>query len=306
MSKKGNKLANILIIDDEKEICLYLEELLTENDFVVLTAENGIKGLEIIKNEKVDVVLADIVMPKIDGIALTRSIKEMNQDIPVILMTAYSSIEYAVESMKAGAADFISKPFKINYALFIINKVLETKRLEKKAKKTEYYRKLSNIDALTSIHNYRFFKEILDNEIKRHKRYERNLSFLLIDIDDFKSINDTYGHLTGDIVLKKIARLLSKTVRSCDFLARYGGEEFAVILPETSEKEALMLGKRIVSIIENHKFKSVEGEPIIKISVTVGLTSFPRNASNLKQLIDRADQALYKGKRLGKNRITVF
>jgi len=306
VSKKGNKLANILIIDDEKEICLYLEELLTENDFVVFTAENGMKGLEIIENEKIDVVLADIVMPKIDGIALTRSIKEMNPDIPVILMTAYSSIEYAVESMKAGAADFISKPFKINYALFIIKKVLETKRLEKKAKKTEYYRKLSNIDALTSIHNYRFFKEILDNEIKRHKRYERNLSFLLIDIDDFKSINDTYGHLTGDIVLKKIARLLSKTVRSCDFLARYGGEEFAVILPETSEKEALMLGKRIVSIIENHKFKSVEGEPIIKISVTVGLTSFPRSASNLKQLIDRADQALYKGKRSGKNRITVF
>lgn len=306
MSKKGNKLANILIIDDEKEICLYLEELLTENDFVVFTAENGMKGLEIIENEKIDVVLADIVMPKIDGIALTRSIKEMNPDIPVILMTAYSSIEYAVESMKAGAADFISKPFKINYALFIIKKVLETKRLEKKAKKTEYYRKLSNIDALTSIHNYRFFKEILDNEIKRHKRYERNLSFLLIDIDDFKSINDTYGHLTGDIVLKKIAILLSKTVRSCDFLARYGGEEFAVILPETSEKEALMLGKRIVSIIENHQFKSIDGEPIGKISVTVGLTSFPRSASNLQQLIDRADQALYKGKRSGKNRITVF
>ncbi len=306
MSKKGNKLANILIIDDEKETRLYLEELLTENNFFVFTAENGMKGLEIIEKEKIDIVLADIVMPKIDGIALTRSIKEMNPDIPVILMTAYSSIEYAVESMKAGAADFISKPFKINYALFIIKKVLETKRLGEKAKKTEYYKELSNIDALTSIHNYRFFKEILDNEIKRHKRYERNLSFLLIDIDDFKSINDTYGHLTGDIVLKEIAELLSETVRSCDFLARYGGEEFAVILPETSEKEALILGKRIVSIIENHKFKSIEDEPIIKISVTVGLTSFPRSASNLQQLIDRADQALYKGKRLGKNRITVF
>ena len=299
-------LANILIIDDEKEICLYLEELLTENNFLVFTAENGMKGLEIIEKEKIDIVLADIVMPKIDGIALTRSIKEMNPDIPVILMTAYSSIEYAVESMKAGAADFISKPFKINYALFIIKKVLETKRLGEKAKKTEYYKELSNIDALTSIHNYRFFKEILDNEIKRHKRYERNLSFLLIDIDNFKSINDTYGHLTGDIVLKQIAGLLNKTVRSCDFLARYGGEEFAVILPETSEKEALMLGKRILSVIEDHQFKSIDGEPIGKISVTVGLTSFPRSASNLQQLIDRADQALYKGKRLGKNRITVF
>jgi diguanylate cyclase (GGDEF)-like protein len=128
----------------------------------------------------------------------------------------------------------------------------------------------------------------------------------LIDIDDFKSINDTYGHLTGDVVLKEIAELLDNTVRSSDLLARYGGEEFAVILPETSEKEALILGKRIISVIENHKFKSVEDEPIIKISVTAGLTSFPKNASNLIQLIENADQALYEGKRLGKNRITVF
>jgi len=306
MIEKGNKLANILIIDDEKEIRLYLKDLLIENNFFVFTAENGMKGFEIIENEKIDIVLADIVMPKIDGIALTRSIKEMNLDIPVILMTAYSSIEYAVESMKAGAADFISKPFKINYALFIIKKVLETKRLEEKAKKTEYYKELSKIDSLTSIHNYRFFKEILDNEIKRHERYERSLSFLLIDIDDFKRINDTYGHLTGDIVLKEMAELLSKTVRSCDFLARYGGEEFAVILPETSEKEAFILGKRIVSVIEHHRFKSIDAESIGKISVTVGLTSFPGSASNLQQLIDRADQALYKGKRSGKNRITVF
>ncbi len=306
MNEEGNKLANILIVDDEKEILSYLTDLLTENNFNVFTAGNGMKALEIIDKKKIDIVLADVVMPKMDGIALTRSIKEINPDIPVILMTAYASIEYAVESMKAGAADFISKPFKIKYALFIIKKVLETKRLKEKAKKTEYYKELSNIDALTSIHNYRFFKEMLENEIKRHKRYKRDLSFLLIDIDDFKSINDTYGHLTGDVVLKEIAELLDNTVRSSDLLARYGGEEFAVILPETSEKEALMLGKRIVSVIENHKFKSVADEPIIKISVTVGLTSFPKNASNLIQLIENADQALYEGKRLGKNRITVF
>jgi PleD family two-component response regulator len=185
MNEEGNKLANILIVDDEKEIRSYLTDLLTENNFNVFTAENGMKALEVIDKKKIDIVLADVVMPKMDGIALTRSIKEINPDIPVILMTAYASIEYAVESMKAGAADFISKPFKVKYALFIIKKVLETKQLEEKAKKTEYYKELSNIDALTSIHNYRFFKEMLENEIKRHKRYKRDLSFLLIDIDDF-------------------------------------------------------------------------------------------------------------------------
>ena len=271
------------------------------------TAESAQQALDIIKKRKIDIVISDVVMPGgMNGITLTREIFVLEQDIPVILMTAYGSIESAVESMKAGAFDFITKPFKFNHTLFVVEKALERLRLRKIAKKSEYYKNLSNIDDLTNINNYRSFKLILKSEIKRHSRYKRNLSLLMADIDNFKQVNDTYGHQIGDIVLKKVAELLRKSIRGCDSVARYGGEEFTVILPETSEDEAAMVGERIVQTIQKHKFKTFESTSIGNLTVTVGLASFPKDAVNTKGLIDKADQALYEGKKQGKNRLCVY
>ena len=303
-----NKIDNnaILIVDDEHDIRSSLKDFLEENQFDVFTAENGQQALEIIEKENIDVVMSDLVMPRMDGIALTRAVHEMGFNIPIIIMTAYASIENAVESIKAGAAEFVAKPFKFNHTLFIIKKVLETKSLQEMAKKSEYYRKLSTTDDLTGLNNHRYFKHILANELRRHARYNRPLNLLMIDIDNFKKVNDTYGHLTGDQVLKQVASLLRKNVRACDLLARYGGEEFAVILPETTENEAFMVGQRIVLAINKHQFKTIEEETIVNLSVTVGLASFPQDADESQQLMKKADQAMYQGKILGKNRICVF
>jgi diguanylate cyclase (GGDEF)-like protein len=269
-------------------------------------AENGQDALDIIERENVDVVMSDLVMPRMDGIALTRAVHELGFDIPIIIMTAYASIENAVESIKAGAAEFVSKPFKFNHTLFIIKKVLETKTLQELAKKSEYYKKLSTTDDLTGLNNHRYFKHMLANELQRHARYNRPLNLLMIDIDNFKKVNDTHGHLTGDQVLRQVSALLRKNVRACDLLARYGGEEFAVILPETTENEAYKVGERIVLAINKYQFKTLEEKTIEKLSVTVGLASFPQDADESEQLMKKADQALYKGKVLGKNRICVF
>jgi diguanylate cyclase (GGDEF)-like protein len=296
----------ILIVDDEQDIRSSLKDFLKENQFNVFTAENGQVALEIIEKENIDVVMSDLVMPRMDGIALTRAVHEMGFDTPIIIMTAYASIENAVESIKAGAAEFVSKPFNFNHTLFIIKKVLETKTLQEMAKKSEYYRKLSTTDDLTGLNNHRYFKHMLANELRRHARYNRPLNLLMIDVDNFKNVNDSYGHLTGDQVLKQVAALLKKNVRACDLLARYGGEEFAVILPETTENEAFMVGQRIVLAIHNHQFKTIEEKPIKHLSVTVGLASFPQDAEETQQLMKKADQALYQGKQLGKNRICIF
>lgn len=306
MAEKHTKKNTILIVDDELDIRSSLKDFLEDNQFDVFTAENGQEALEVIEKERVDVVMSDLVMPRMDGIALTRTVNELGFDIPIIIMTAYASIENAVESMKAGAAEFVSKPFKFNHTLFIIKKVLETKNLQEMAKKTEYYRKLSTTDDLTGLHNHRYFRHMLVNELQRHSRYNRPLNLLMIDIDNFKQVNDSYGHLTGDHVLKQVSSLLKKNVRACDLLARYGGEEFAVILPETTENEAFMVGQRIVLAINEHQFKTIEEEPIDKLSVTVGLASFPQDAHESQQLMKKADQALYQGKVLGKNRICIF
>jgi len=306
MDSKEKQGSTILVVDDEEGIRSSLKDFLEENQFDVLAAENGQEALEIIEKNSIDLVMTDLLMPRMDGIALTRTVIEMGFDIPIIVMTAYASIENAVESIKAGAAEFVSKPFKFNHTLFIIKKVLETKNLQEMAEKSEYYKKLSTIDDLTDLNNQRYFKHMLNTETQRHTRYKRPLNLLMIDIDSFKKVNDTHGHLVGDQVLKQVAALLKKNVRACDYLARYGGEEFAVLLPETTESEAFMVGERIVLTIYRHHFKTIEGEPLGRLSVTIGLASFPRDAKEPDQLLKKADEALYQGKQLGKNRICIY
>jgi diguanylate cyclase (GGDEF)-like protein len=305
---KMGKEATILVVDDEKDVCAVLKDFLIDYQFEVLTAESGYEALEIIESEKVDVVISDLVMPRMDGIALTRSIMAMGLNIPVIIMTGYASIDSAVASMKAGAADFIAKPFKFNHTLFIIKKVLETKRLEELARQSDYFKTLSYLDDLTGVSNHRYFKQMLDNEIQRHSRYEHPLSLIMADIDNFKIVNDRYGHLMGDQVLITVADLMKRSIRGFDLLARYGGEEFCVILPETAMEESLVVGKRIVSTVSQYPFKiaASASENTFNLSLTAGLASFPEDADDAKTLIDAADRALYLGKESGKNCICTY
>ena len=300
-----NKI-KILVVDDEDNFRSTLKDFLAAHNHHILEAGNGIQALDVIEKEDVDLVISDMRLPKMDGITFTHKAKERRQDLPVIVMTAYASIESAVEAMKAGASDFITKPFKFAHILFIIERVMETKQLREMAVKSEYYKQLSNLDGMTSLYNYRFFKEMLKHEVDRHLRYNRSLSLLMIDIDDFKRINDSYGHLVGDQVLKQIADLLKKSIRSHDLVARYGGEEFAVILPETMEEEAIKVGERIVTTIRDHQFNLIEGSSAERLSVTVGLASFPKDAEEAEQLVENSDQALYKGKNGGKNQVFIY
>lgn len=300
-----NKI-KILVVDDEDNFRSTLRDFLAAHNHHILEAGNGVQALEVIEKEEVDLVISDMRLPKMDGITFTHKVKERRQDIPVIVMTAYASIESAVEAMKAGASDFITKPFKFAHILFIIERAMETKQLREMAVKSEYYKQLSNLDGMTSLYNYRFFKEMLKHEVDRHTRYNRSLSLLMIDIDDFKQINDNYGHLVGDQVLKQIAELLKSSIRSHDLVARYGGEEFAVILPETMEEEAIKVGDRIVSTIRNHQFNLIEGKSPESLSVTVGLASFPKDAENPEQLVGNSDQALLEGKNAGKNQVYIY
>ena len=296
----------ILIVEDDPVARESLEEFLQLNCFTVLAVSNAPEALNILGKADFDLILTDLVMPDMDGISMTKAIREMKKDIPVLVMTGFASIEYAVEAIRAGATDFITKPLKLDHVVFIINRVLETRSLRIKAQETEFYKDLSNRDELTKISNYRHFNYVLQVEIDRQLRYHRPLTLLIIDIDDFKKCNDTHGHLTGDLVLVKFASLLTSQIRSCDFVARYGGDEFTVILPEISDKEALAVCRRIMKSIEQCEFQSFDKEDIGPLTVTIGIASFPQNAKDSKELIEKADQAMYAGKKAGKNRICIF
>ncbi len=297
------EMRTVLIVDDELDTLSVLEEFLKEQKFKVISTDDPNKAISLIEKEEVELVIADLKMPKMDGIALTKEILAYNSDIPVIIMTAYASIESAIESIKAGATDFITKPFKFNHTLFVVNKALERRALTQLAKKSIYYKKLSQTDELTGLFNLRSFRSVLEEHLNEHSQLGKGLSLMMIDIDDFKKVNDTFGHQSGDKVLSDISGILSKSVRGCDFLARYGGEEFTVVLPETGKRAALKVGHRILEEIEKFRFKSKNDKYIGLITITIGLATFPRDGLSTQSLIENADRAMYKGKRIGKNRI---
>ena len=306
MEKEIEKKTCILVVDDEIGISSTLKDYLESEGFFTLTANNGKSALDVFKNNDVDLVISDIVMPELNGIGLIKEIKNIDEDIPVIIMTAFSTVEYSVEAMKAGAFDFISKPFDFKKVLFVIKKALETRRLRELARRSEYYKKLSNLDGLTEIYNHRFIKQLLQREIKRNIRYSGTLCVLMIDIDDFKNVNDTYGHPAGDLALIKAADLIKKSIRGCDILSRYGGEEFLVALPVTPVEDSRNVAERILTSFNKNVFKIGKDKKPISITVTIGLAAFPDNSNTMEELISNADKALYEGKNKGKNRIIVF
>ncbi len=188
-----------------------------------------------------------------------------------------------------------SKKIKEYLPLFLyqLNLCLERNSLYNKLQEMSIY------DSLTGVYNRRHIMERLNEEFERAKKFAFNLSFLMVDIDFFKSVNDTYGHIVGDVVLRKVASLIKESVREIDSVGRFGGEEFSVILPETSKKDAIVVAKRIVKRISSTKIKAFDES--IKTTVSIGLASYPENSLYLDMIIEIADRALYKSKESGRN-----
>ena len=168
----------------------------------------------------------------------------------------------------------------------------------------QHMERLATTDGLTNLNNHRHFQELLAREIERSRRYNRPLSLLLMDIDHFKSFNDTYGHPVGDLVLKEISQCIRESIRQNDTPARYGGEEFVVIIPESNEQGAMVIAERIRSTIENHTIISLDRK--LKVTVSIGCSTFPEKAPTQQELIDTADKALYYAKENGRNRVIAY
>ena len=164
-------------------------------------------------------------------------------------------------------------------------------------------KRLAITDELTDLYNYRYLQQRLDDEVHRAERYGKRLSFLMLDVDDFKRVNDTHGHRVGDEVLSEIGHLLKSTVREVDIVARYGGEEFSVILPETDAPGAFIVAEKIREAVSLKRFEDEEGQPAVHVTVSIGLASFPSHATDKESLLRAADDAVYHAKETGKDRV---
>jgi diguanylate cyclase (GGDEF)-like protein len=295
-----------------------LEKRYLERDgFTVLTAGTGEEGLDLIDDDiHPDILIIDYRLPDMSGVDLMQRLKDKELEIPSIIVTAAGNEQVAVSAMKLGAMDYIVKDSEtIKHLPDTCRDVLKKINLEKENKKlvdelkevnTELREantrldELSKRDDLTGVFNRRYLIESMTYEISRSRRYNTPLSFAMFDLDHFKDINDTYGHTTGDFVLKQFTSLMKKRTRKTDVLGRYGGEEFAIVLTETELESAIFFCEEIKELVSNFEF-GFEHSPI-KMTTSAGIASFA-GKMELNDLIDMADKGLYKAKEAGRNRI---
>jgi diguanylate cyclase (GGDEF)-like protein len=301
----NRKSFRILVVDDEEIIRSLFRDVLEDKGYQVVLAPNGEEAIERLKETPFDLVITDIRMPGIDGMEVLRRSKAKYPEIDIIIITGYASVETAVEAMKLGAADYLTKPLNIDQIRIIVDKTLQRRELQKRAQEAEYYKELSKLDSLTGLFNHSVIHQLLEAEVARAGRYKYNLSLLMIDIDHFKHYNDTYGHPVGDQILKEFVDLLKKSCRSYDLVGRYGGEEFCIIAPQTDKKEAALLGERLVETVGKANLLGNGSLPLINITISIGIATYPIDALDKTTLLIKADQALYQAKSLGRNRVGV-
>jgi diguanylate cyclase (GGDEF)-like protein len=300
--EESPRAAKILVVDDEEIMREFLGDVLRDEGYEATAVRSGEEGLAKAREIHYDIILTDIKMPGIGGLRFLEQVKGLDPVAEVLVMTGYGSVDSAVEAMKLGAADYLTKPLNIDQIRIVVKRTLERKRLARDAEQTEFYKALSQSDGLTGLYNHRTFHELLASELARSRRYLRPLSLMMIDIDDFKQFNDRNGHPTGDIALRKVGWLFREKTRRCDFVCRYGGEEFAIIVPETDLEGARTVAQRLRAAIDESPFDTEANMPPGRLTVSIGVASFPSEAQTKEELVERADRALYEAKQRGKNR----
>ena len=302
--------SSILIIDDADSVRSHIIGTLKKADLFeqYREARDGIDGFKSLIAAKPDVVICDLEMPRMDGFKFLQMVntREDLKDIPIIMLTGREDRDLKIKGLEQGACDYVTKPFDVDELVARVKVQLKIKSLQDELKRSnELLKELSHTDPLTHLYNRRYLTKILNSELNRAKRHMECLSFIMLDIDNFKKVNDTYGHQNGDMVLSAIAEVLQTGRRSYDIAARYGGEEFVLVLPDASLAGGVTVAEHLREYVQAISFKP----PMKNLTVTVsaGVATFPSaQVDDVDSLIRQADEALYRAKQNGRNRVVAM
>lgn len=291
----------ILIVEDDEHSLKTLAGILQEANYRVYTHNDGRGAVEKAKETGVDAVLLDIMMPEIDGFSVCQLLKEEpeTRDIPIIMVTAKTGGEALKKAFELGAFDYIKKPVDRIEVLARLSAALEYHEEQKRLQV------MAMRDGLTGLYTHTLLLELLEKECCKARRYKTPMAFLMVDIDLFKKVNDTYGHRIGDKVLRLVADTLQANSRRSDIVGRYGGEEFGIVLQDISLDNAWIVCERIRKSVGEFEYR-VGGETI-KVTISIGMAyKEPEVNADCEKMIMIADKALYQAKGNGRNRTEVI
>lgn len=295
-------MATVLIIDDSLVIRAVVRSHLEAEGYRVIEAEDGAGALELCRQSPPDVVLLDIEMPGLDGYQVLAELKADPQlgDLPVVFLTTLTGMADVLKGLRGGAHDYLKKPFEPAELVARVAAAAHVKKLQDQLRqRNAELNLLSRTDALTGLHNRRHLEEELARHHNGARRHDDPFCVLLLDVDHFKQVNDTYGHPAGDVVLSVIAQRLRNEMREGDVAGRWGGEEFLAVFPRTDLNGAVVVAERIRhAIAATPIYAAGQG---ITVTVSGGCALGPAGSGD--ELVHAADTRLYAAKAAGRNQI---
>jgi len=300
-------VASILVIEDSETHRAEIRRVLDHSGLFdrVLEASDGIRGLKLLVSESVDVVLCDLEMPGLDGEKLLRvkAASPGRENLPFLFLTASADVERRARLLETGACDAVLKPFHPAELIARLGLHLKLKRLQDELRvKNSTLARLSTLDELTGLRTRRYVCDLLSVELMRARRYRTPLAVWMADLDHFKQVNDSHGHLAGDAVLRGVAQRLLHSLRATDTAGRYGGEELLVVLPQNDAKGASVPAERWRQAVEHEPFELGDGSAV-RVTLSAGVAEYHSEMECPEDLIAAADAALYRAKDQGRNRV---
>ncbi len=297
--------AKVLIIEDNLIDVRIIQQTLLDLKLTIDHVSTGKEAWSRLQSKSYDLICLDILLPDLNGFDVCQRLKqqENTKDIPIIVITCLNDLESKLRAIELGSDDFLIKPIIGQELTARVNILLEKKkRLDKLRVRYESVMNSAIMDWLTGLYNHGYMKHFLQLEIKRAQRHQYPVSLIMIDVDDFKVLNDTFGHAKGDSLLNEVGRILRNQIRDIDLAARYGGDEFVIVLPYSDLEGALAAAHRIQQAIEVHDFSNVIPQEKCSLSLSMGISAYPSKADSLDDLLRSADEMLYLAKEKGKNK----
>ncbi len=284
----------VVLADDDPSIRLMVRHVLESEEFDIIEAADGLEAIKAVEKYHPALILLDAVMPGIDGFTTCQQIKEKGfTDIPVMMITGLDDDASVERAYEVGAIDFITKPIKWAVLKHRVKSVVATVIAERKVNLLAYR------DTLTDLPNRLLFADRLEQSVMRAERSRTSMALMLIDIDDFKLVNDSFGHDAGDKLIKAVGDLISKSLRRADTIARLGGDEFAVIIENINgPDDAISIADNLTTILE-HNVRLDDQETYT--SASIGIAIFPEDGSDSRTLLKNADTAMFRAKENGRH-----